>query len=94
MFYILLTPFIDFFESRVSFVKVFSVIFTTVLVHLVAQACLTLCDPMDCSPQGSSVHGILQARIQKGVALPSSRGSSQPRDRTQVSHNVGGFFID
>ena len=44
------------------------------------QSCLTLCVPMDCSPSGSSVHGILQARILEWVAMPSSRGSSQPRD--------------
>ena len=43
---------------------------------LVAQSCPTLCDPMDCSPPGSFVHGILQARILEWVALPSSRGSS------------------
>ena len=42
----------------------------------VAQLCLTLCDPMDCSLPGSSVHGILQARILEWVAMPSSRGSS------------------
>ena len=41
---------------------------------------------MDCSPAGSSVHGILQARVLEGVAMLSSRGSSQPKDRTQVSH--------
>ena len=52
---------------------------------LVAQACPTLCDPMDCRPPGSSVYGILQARILEWVAIPFSRGSSQPRDRTQVS---------
>ena len=45
----------------------------------VAQSCPTLDDPMDCSPPGSSVHRILQARIQEWVALPFSRGSSQPR---------------
>ena len=44
------------------------------------QSCPTLCDPMDCSPPGSSVRGILQARILEWVAMPSSRGSSQPRD--------------
>ena len=44
------------------------------------QSHLTLWDPMDCSLQGSSVHGILQARILKWVAMPSSRGSSQPKD--------------
>ena len=47
---------------------------------LVAQSCLTLCDPVDCSPPGSSVHGILQARILGWVAISFSRGSSQPRD--------------
>ena len=46
------------------------------------QSCLTLCDPMDCSPPGSSVYGILQARILEWVPMPSSRGSSQPRDGT------------
>ena len=45
-----------------------------------------LCDPMDCSPPGSSVHGILQARILEWVAISFSRGSSRPRDQTQVSH--------
>ena len=45
---------------------------------LVAQSCLTLCDPMDCSPPGSSVHGIFQARILKWIAIPFSKGSSQP----------------
>ena len=57
-----------------------------------AQSCLTLCDPMDCSPPGSSVQGIFQARILEWVAFPFSRGSSQPRDQTQVSCIVGGFF--
>ena len=52
---------------------------------LVTQSCLTLCDSIDCSLPGFSVHGILQARILEWVASPSSRGSSQPRDRTQVS---------
>ena len=52
----------------------------------VTQSCLTLCGPMDCSPPGSSLFmGILQARILEWVAMPSSRGSSQPRDQTQVS---------
>ena len=48
-------------------------------VCLVIQSCLPLCDPMD-SPPGSSVHGILQARILEWVTMPFSRGSSQPRD--------------
>ena len=49
------------------------------------QSSRTLCDPMDCSPPGSSVHGLLQARILDWVAIPSSSGSSQPRDRTRLS---------
>ena len=51
----------------------------------VTQSCLTLCDPVDCSPPGSSVHGILQARILKWVAMSSSKGSSRLRDQTHVS---------
>ena len=50
------------------------------------QSYLTLRDPMDCSPPGSSVHGILQARILEWVAMPSSRGSSQPRDQIYASY--------
>ena len=45
------------------------------------QLCLTLLDPMDCSPSGFSVHGALQARLLEWIAVPSSRGSSQPRDQ-------------
>ena len=52
-----------------------------------------LCNPLDSSPPGSSVHGILQARIVEWVAIPFSRGSSQPRDQTQVSWIAGRFFI-
>ena len=59
---------------------------------LVAQSRPTLCDPMDCSLPGSSVHGILQRRILEWVAISFSRGSSQPRDRTQVSSIEGRFF--
>ena len=54
-------------------------------LHVCAQSCLNLCDPMDHSPPDSSVLGILQARILEWVAMPSSRGSSQPRDQTHVS---------
>ena len=50
----------------------------------VTQSCPILCNPMDCSPPGFSIHGISQARILKWVAMPSSRGSSRPRDRTHV----------
>ena len=62
-----------------------------------AQSCLTLCDPMDCSPPGSFVHGILQARILERVAISFSRGSFWPRDRTPTPLMspalTGGFFI-
>ena len=51
----------------------------------VSQSCLTLYNPIDCSPPGSSVHGIFQARILQWVAIFSSRGSSRPRDQTCVS---------
>ena len=50
------------------------------------QSCPSLCNPMDCSLPGSSVHEILQARILERVVMPSSRGSSQPRDLTCVSY--------
>ena len=57
---------------------------------LVAQSCLTVCDPVDCSPwTGSSVHEILQVRIPEWFVIPFSRGSSQPRDQTQVSCMAG-----
>ena len=59
---------------------------------LVAQSCLTHCDLMDCSPPGSSVHGILQARRLNCVAIPFSRGPSQPKDWTQISCTAGSFF--
>ena len=50
------------------------------------QSCLTLCDPMDCSPPGFSIHGILQARTLEWVAMPSSRGSFQHRDQIRSSY--------
>ena len=59
---------------------------------LVAQSCPTLCDPIDCDPLGSSVHGILQARILEWVAIPFSRGSPQPRNQIRVSCIAGRFF--
>ena len=58
----------------------------------VIQLCPTLCDPMDCSLPGFSVHGILQARILEGVTISFSRGSSWPRDRTRVSRIGGSRF--
>ena len=59
---------------------------------LVAQSCPTLCDPEDCSLPGFSVHGFLQARILGWIAIPFSRGTSQPRNRTLVSCITGRFF--
>ena len=58
----------------------------------VAQSCLTLCDPMDCSLPGSSVHGIFQAIVLEWVAISFSSRSSGPRDRTQVSRTVDRRF--
>ena len=63
---------------------------------LVTQLCPTLCDPMDCSPQGSSVHGFSQARILEWVAISFSRASSQHRNQTHiscVSCTAGGWIL-
>ena len=59
----------------------------------VAQSCPTLCDPMVCSPPGSSIHGIFQARILKWVVISFSGRSSGPRDWTPVSHIVSQFSL-
>ena len=58
------------------------------------QLCSTLCDPMDCSPSVSSVHGILQARTLEWVAMLFYRGSSRPKDQTCTSCITGRFFTD
>ena len=58
----------------------------------VAQSCPTLCDPMDCSLPGASIHGIFQAIVLEWIAISFSRGSSRPRDRTQVSHIIDRRF--
>ena len=65
--------------------KVMSLFFNMLSAKSV-QSCLTLCDPMNCSRPGSSVHGILQAEILERVSMPFSMGSSQPRDRTHFSY--------
>ena len=68
--------------------RVYMQVFSTSLSEVkVTQSCPTLCDPMD-----YAVHGTLQAKILEWVAFPFSRGSSQPRDQTQVSRIAGGFF--
>ena len=70
--------------SRDEWIKKMWCVYIQVKVK-VSQLCPTLCNPMDCSLSGFSVHGILQARILEWVDFPFSRGSSQPRDQTQVS---------
>ena len=65
--------------------------------YSVAQSCLALCDPMDCSPPGSSVHGISQAMenglpLLEWVAISFFRGSSSPKDQTHISCTAGRFF--
>ena len=63
------------------------VTFCSAWVHVKPlQLCLTLCNRMDCNPPGSSMQGILQARTLEWVAMPSSTGSSRPRDRTCISY--------
>ena len=76
----------DEFSEEWSFIKWgrWHFIVIWILKMKVTQSCLTLCDSMDCSMPGSSVHGVLQARTLEWVAIPFFRGSSQPRDRTQV----------
>ena len=67
-------------------------IYTACMCAKSLQSCPTLCNPMDCSLLGPSVHEVLQARILEWVAIPFSRGSSWPRDRIQVSWIAGRFF--
>ena len=70
----------------------FPVCCTIYVLYLVVQSCPTLYDTMDCSPPGSSVRGIHQARILQWVAIPFYGGSSRLRDQTQVSCTIGRFF--
>ena len=67
--------------------------YLSIMCVLSLQSCLTLCDPMDCSPPGSPVYGVLQARILEWVAMLPSRGSSQPRDQTRVSNCIGKWVL-
>ena len=90
---ILVWPSLPFSSVGLSYVpQPLQIFYPTLLYVLVTQPCLTLGDPMDCRPPGSSVHGISQARILEWVAMPSSRGSSQPRDQNQNLCIVGRFF--
>ena len=66
--------------------------YMTIRHHLITKSCLTLSNSLDCSPPGSSVHGITQARILEWVIISFSRGSPQLRDRTCVFCVAGGFF--
>ena len=79
-------------NSIFSMFQIYNVYICTNEWVKIAQSCLTFCSSMDCSPPGSSVLGILQARILKWVSVPFSRGSSWPRDQTQVSCIAGRFF--
>ena len=80
------------FLNHDSFILQLEVCTSYECVSEVTQSYPTLCDPMDCSLPGSSIHGIFQARILEWVAISFSRGSSQPRDRTLVSHIAGRRF--
>ena len=81
---------------RKTFLSLLAILWNSALIteseSEVAQSCPTLCDPMDCSLPGSSVHGIFQAGVLERVAIYVSRRSSQPRDWTQVSYIVGRCF--
>ena len=70
---------------HLSHTTILSNLFFLLRACVLRQSCPTLCDPVDCSPPGSSVRGILQARILQWVAMSSSRESSQPRDGTWIS---------
>ena len=72
--------------------EVYQLLTNTYKESEVAQSCPTLFDPMDCSLPGSSVHGIFQARVLEWIAISFSRGSSQPRVWTRVSHIVDRCF--
>ena len=85
------------YKSFIFILSVYSILHWVSSFHVcvckVSQSCPTLCDPVDCSFPGSSVHGILRARILEWVAISFSRGSFQPRDRTRVSCIAGRHFI-
>ena len=76
-------------KHRCNYIKPYLHLF---IYTYVSQSCPTLCDPMDCCPPGSSVHGILQVRVLEWVVISFSRGSSQPRDQTWVSCIAGRCF--
>ena len=77
-------------SRAISFLDYFSNI--TVIYSLKVKVKITHSSPTLCNPMDYTAHEILQARILEWVAIPFSRGSSQPRDQTQVSRIAGGFF--
>ena len=82
------TPCICFRYTLVCYIQLYICIYICVHVHTRTkslQSWMTFCDPVDCSPPGPSVHGVLQARILEWIAISSSRGPSQLKDRTHVS---------
>ena len=86
-----LTDWIDWLTDWVAFKRI-RIDSTSIVCVLLAQSCLILCDSVDCSQPGSSVHGILKGRILEWVAILFSRGSSRPRNWTWVSCIAGRFF--
>ena len=96
IFHLLNKTFYDSLEAQVPGQSLGMRFMLLCLCSLSIRLCPTLCDPMDCSLPCSSVHGILQAIILECIAMPSCRGSSQPRDRTWVSCVfciAGGFLL-
>ena len=83
----------EYYNFKITSYSTKQCVFVSVYVRRTCkESCPSLCDPMDCNPSGSSVHGILQATVLVWI-MPSSRGSSQPRDQTQVSWTAGRFFL-
>ena len=80
-----LVNYIDKFPNGELTLKSWDKLYSVMCSVLVTQSCLTLCDPMDCSPPGSSVHGIFQARTLEWAVTSSSKGYSWPRDWTHIS---------
>ena len=80
-------------QTQVSYTAGAFLICRAIRKALVPQSYMTLCDSMDCSPTGFSVHGILQVRIMEWVAISFSRWSSRPRDQTQVSHTAADCLL-
>ena len=81
-------------HARVIYIYIYTYIYMQAVCAKSLQSCLTLCDPMDCSPPGSSVHGILQARTQNWVAMPSSRESSIYKTEREREKNTRIQWMD